>query len=90
MRDRIDGILIDPDENGFHLILSGEELEYNFTLGLSAALELLRAVKSEIEPWYYEGAIIVQHDVGGYSPDDPKSEGYHDRMAAIWDDREKG
>jgi hypothetical protein len=26
----------------------------------------------------------------GYSPDDPKSGGYHDRMATIWDDREKG
>lgn len=24
----------------------------------------------------------------GYSPDDPKSGGYHDRMASIWDERE--
>lgn len=60
MRDRIDEINIDPDENGFHLLLSGEEREYNFLLPGPIALELLRAVKREIEPWYYEGAIIAQ------------------------------
>jgi hypothetical protein len=54
MRDKIDGVLIDPDENGFHLILSGEEHEYNFTLDQHSARELMNAVKTEIEPWWAE------------------------------------
>ena len=54
IRDKIDGVLIDPDENGFHLILSGEQAEYNFTLDGKAALELMNAVKTEIVPWWGE------------------------------------
>lgn len=99
MRDKIDGVLIDPDENGFHLILSGEEREYNFTLDASAVATLLHAVKTEIEPWWTEADLVRRGRVavsteyspisGAYPSDDPKSEGYHDRMSAIWDDREK-
>jgi hypothetical protein len=55
MRDRLDGILIDVDENGFHLICSGEQAEYHFLMPAPIASELLRAVKREIEPWYLEG-----------------------------------
>lgn len=54
-RDKIDGVLIEPDENGFHLILSGELAEYHLTLPGPIAEELLRATKREIEPWYLEG-----------------------------------
>ena len=96
MRDKIDGVLIDPDENGFHLILSGEEREYNLTLDASAASELLAAVKTEIEPWWTEADLVRQgrlHEAAGlrrepYDQDDPKSEGFHDRMSEVWDSRE--
>lgn len=30
----------------------------------------------------------VPDDGDGYTPDDPKSEGYHDRLSLIWDARE--
>lgn len=96
MRDKIDGVLIDPDENGFHLILSGEEREYNFTLDHTAALALSTAVAAELSPWIRElqamsriPPVPVGELSDAYEPDDPKSEGYHDRMSAIWDDREK-
>jgi hypothetical protein len=54
MRDRIDGVLIDPDENGFHLLLSGEERDYNFLLDQKAAEELHAAVATEISHWLVE------------------------------------
>lgn len=54
LRDKIDGVLIDPDENGFHLILSGEDREYNFTLDQDAALALSTAVAVELSPWIRE------------------------------------
>lgn len=114
MRDTIDGVLIDPDENGFHLLLSGQEREYNFTLDAQAAAALLTAVKTEIEPWWTEADLIRRlprilgeessgrltdagyenpryYDKPGraYESDNPKSEGYHDRMSEVWDNREK-
>jgi hypothetical protein len=98
LRDKIDGVLIDPDENGFHLILSGEDREYNFTLDASAAQQLVTAVAVEISPWIQEmrknneeyassrhGPVGAS---GGYEPTDPKSEGFHDRMSEVWDSRE--
>lgn len=93
MRDKIDGVLIDPDENGMHLILSGEDRDYNLTLDQTAALELMRAVKTEIEPWFREGLIAaaaMQPLVLGpepYDQDDPKHPDYHDTMSGIWDNR---
>lgn len=73
--DTIDGVLIDCDEDGFHLILSGEEAEYNFRLS-GVEEELLRAVKREIGPWvqemeqaraeYQEGRVIAIREDGSY------------------------
>lgn len=51
--DTIDGVLIEPDEDGFHLILSGHDAEYHFNIHAVAA-ELLRAVDREIRPWWLE------------------------------------
>lgn len=53
--DLLDGVLIEVDEDGFHLILSGEKKEWNFVLPGEVAEELMRAAKREIEPWMLEG-----------------------------------
>lgn len=53
--DLLDGVLIEVDEDGFHLILSGAKKEWNFVLPGEIAEELLRATKREIEPWLLEG-----------------------------------
>lgn len=55
VKDTLDGVLIDVDEDGFHLILSGEKAEYNFRLTGEIALELMRATDREIKPWWLEG-----------------------------------
>jgi len=89
-RDRIDGVLIDPDENGFHLILSGEERDYNFTLDQQAATELHAAVATEITPWLLEKdtprlRALPLDEV--YELTDPKHPDYHDTMSEVWDSR---
>lgn len=86
--DTIDGVLIEGDEDGFHLILSGHEEEYNFRVQ-GVAVELLRAVQSEIGSWWAEGQAARRQfeSARAYEPDDPKSEDYHDRMTALWDQR---
>ncbi len=98
LRDKIDGVLIDPDENGFHLILSGEDREYNFTLDASAAQQLVTAVAVEISPWiremrknseeYASSRLGPVGASGGYDPTDPKHPDYHDTMSEVWDSRE--
>lgn len=55
--DTLDGVLVDVDEDGFHLILSGYHAEYHFLLPQDIALELMRAVRREIEPWAAEGGL---------------------------------
>lgn len=102
-RDKIDGVTIEADENGFHLVLSGEEAEYSFLLPGSIAEELMRAVRMEIEPWVREmeaarseyvvairenGSYRVETDEDAYDPTDPKHPTYHERFSAIWDERE--
>lgn len=65
-RDRLDGVMIDTDEDGFHLILSGEQSEYDFVLPADVALELRNAVRVEIDPWVREGGLsmrIAREDV---------------------------
>ena len=57
LTDRIDGVLIDTDEDGFALILSGEKAEYRLNVQ-AVALELLRAVEAEIGPWAAEAASV--------------------------------
>lgn len=54
IQDTVDGVMIDSDEDGFHLILSGEKAEYRFYIH-AIAVELLRAVDREIRPWWLEG-----------------------------------
>ena len=54
-KDTVDGVLVDTDEDGFHLILSGEKGEYDFRLPMHAAIDLMRAVQTEIVPWAREG-----------------------------------
>lgn len=93
--DTIDGVLIDCDEDGFHLILSGHEEEYDFRIQ-GVASELLRAVQTEIGPWKAEGEAAraswkaesaTRASSGAYEPSDPKSEGYFDRAVVLWDER---
>jgi len=60
LRDNLDGVVIDTDENGFHIWLSGELHEYHFMMPTTIALELMRAVKREIEPWAAEGGLVQQ------------------------------
>lgn len=102
-RDRIDGVLIEPEESGFHLILSGEERDYNFTLDQQTATELHAAVATEITPWLLERdqakrqiartfdipeAFVCNPDEsGGYDTSDPKHPDYHDTMSEVWDSR---
>lgn len=97
MRDRIDGVLIEVEENGFHLFLSGEDREYNFTLDHNAALALSTAVAAELSPWIRELQTegisermdrLAREDTG-YSPDDPKHPMYHETTSELWDNREK-
>ena len=106
-RDKIDGVLIDSDENGFHLILSGEEAEYNFMLVGESPLELLKAAQAEIGPYREEieavfagfreervvavredGSYRTEPDEDAYDPTDPKHPTYHERMSAVYDERE--
>jgi hypothetical protein len=48
--DTLDGVLIEPEDQGFHVICSGHHSEYDFFVPDSIAEELLRAAKREIEP----------------------------------------
>lgn len=102
-RDKIDGVTIEADENGFHLFLSGEECEYNLLLSGPIAEELMRAVRMEIEPWVREmelarservvatredGSYRIEADEDAYDPLDPKHPTYHERLSVSWDSRE--
>lgn len=83
--DTIDGVLIESEEDGFHLILSGAQAEYRFHIH-GVALELLRAVDREIRPWQEEAETAeryrtVLENLGAYAPDDPKHPTYHERMS---------
>lgn len=99
LTDTLDGVLIEAEEDGFHLIASGEEGEWRFRLPSSIALELMRAVDREIRPWWQEaesaraqGPVIVgdswDESFTGYELDDPKHPTYHERMSELWDTRE--
>lgn len=92
LKDRIEGVLLDTDEDGFHLVFSGEHAEYDFTFDPEATSALFAAVAEMQRPAWPVPRIPggpVGELFGAYEPDDPKSEGYHDRMSGIWDDREK-
>jgi hypothetical protein len=58
--DTLDGVLIEADEDGWHLILSGHEDEYDFHMPTSVALELRGAVRRELDPWVAEGGLAQQ------------------------------
>lgn len=85
------------DENGFDLHINTDKGGYIINVhGVSA--ELLAIVNDEIGSYWAEGraaAASHQHDLdsriddGAYPPGDPKSPGYHDRMSAIYDERER-
>lgn len=92
--DTLDGVLIDQDEDGFQLILSGERAEYSFRIH-GVAAELLRAVKREIEPWWLEmqdaarGLGVEELEPGGWGDiSDPKHPRHHEVMSEIHDSRE--
>lgn len=53
IEDTIDGVIIDEDEDGFYLILSGVLAEYRFRIH-GVAHELLKQVDREIRPWWTE------------------------------------
>jgi hypothetical protein len=84
IEDRIDGVLIEQEEDGFWLILSGEQAEYRFSVQ-GVARELLSAVKREIEPWWAEGLAALrtmpredEAEDGAYELHDPKHPRYHE------------
>lgn len=88
--DTIDGVLIEEDENGFHLILSGMRAEYRFNVH-GVALELLRAAEREIVPWraeMQESARELGADLHPFEPRDPKHPDHHDVMAEASDSRD--
>lgn len=84
--DTIDGVLIDTDEDGFHLILSGAQAEYRLNIH-AVALELMRAVDREVRPWWQEGgwqnaaSRYFYDSLNAYALDDPKHPTYHERMS---------
>lgn len=96
--DTIEGVLIDHDEDGFHLILSGLHAEYHFKLDEKMAAELQAAVALEISHWPLQKmraqmeadreATGISIREGAYDPLDPKHPMYHDTMSEVWDSRE--
>lgn len=84
--DTIDGVIIDTDEHGFELILSGHAAEYRFRIH-GVALELMRAVDREIRPWWQEATLAIvddedrHEDLDAYELTDPKHPTYHERMS---------
>lgn len=74
INDKIDGVLIDADEDGFHLILSGGDAEYDFTIS-GVEEELLNVVRGTIVPWLqemeqaraeYQGRVVAVREDGSY------------------------
>lgn len=78
--DTLDGALIEPDEDGFHLVLSGHRAEYDFFLPGAIAEELLRATKREVQPWLEERddalRTYVPEREEDDEPDGPARQGY--------------
>lgn len=91
--DMIDGVLIDSDEDGFHLILSGTQAEYRFNVH-AIALELLRAAQREIGPWAAEMQDAATVLMGGdaeaaaYALGEPKHPRHHDVMSEASDGKD--
>ena len=97
---RVDDIRIEWDEDGCSLVVestdeTGEEEVFSFLVDDPASL--YKKIRFELEPYMRErkeatrAAWRLAHPDHGdaYELDDPKSEGYHDRMSEIWDSREK-
>ena len=84
--DRIDGVLIDEDDDGFVMILSGEKAEYRFNVQ-DVADQILKQAWLEIGPWRNEGlsARAAYDDARRtdmidtpYAVSDPKHPHHHD------------
>jgi hypothetical protein len=89
--DTIDGVLIEVDENGFQLTLSGMTAEYRFNVH-AVAHELLAAAQREIGPWWaemHDAATQLMDgdtDAAAYALGDPKHPRHHDVISQISDD----
>jgi len=91
-----DSIKIDTDEGRFLLVIETEEfgtLRVNFH---ACALEFEDEVRRELRPYALEAAsaratMPASYDTAdGYELDDPKHPTWHDRMATIHDNRDRG
>lgn len=92
-------VKIESDEDGFRLIVGSDIDPDRYTFPLEDAEALYDTVKAEIGPWLYErdmakakyesGARNIPDERDGYALDDPKHSGFHERMSAAADDREK-
>lgn len=81
---------IECDEDGFHLIVSTDGCA-RFDFRLEDPAELVSALAPVIE-WLAEAASvrrIFESAADAYDLDDPKHPTYHERMSALWDNREK-
>jgi hypothetical protein len=95
--DTVDGVLIDQDDDGFYLVLSGGRAEYRFNVH-AVAEELLGAAEREIGPWRAEGQAAravdavqnaVRRSLGWPVPldiRDPKHPDHHDTLAEFPED----
>jgi len=86
-----DQIHIDSDEDGFYL-----EIEDLAVVRITDPEALYDQVKAAIGPWLYERDQMRREALAnvalsrmGYDKSDPKSEGWHDRMSDLWDNRDK-
>jgi hypothetical protein len=94
MRLTADNIKIDDDEGRFILMIDTEEAG-KLTVDFHAcALEFEDEVRRQLRPYALEAAhgratLVSAYDAAeAYGLDDPKSNGWHDRMVSAWDERE--
>jgi hypothetical protein len=81
--DTIDGVIVDEDEGGFYLVLSGQYAEYRFNIH-GVAHELLKQVRKEIAPWWAEVESAMGDLYGAaeaYELSDPKHPRHHEVMS---------
>ena len=92
INDVIDGVILDSDEDGFYLILSGQGAEYRFNIH-GVACKLLAQSEAMIRPWWREmqsaafalGKSASMTDEEARALLDPKHPKHHDVMADVGD-----
>lgn len=89
-------VTLDDDEGRFTIVIDDDEgRQHSFLIHHVDLDAFYNQVKGRLGPYLNERdrarvAFLCDPDEsGGYDISDPKSEGYHDRMSAIHDNREK-